>query len=507
MLKRVLGHLVLLLFAASNANAFNQSLPDPQTAVQVTALYRANQGQNLWVRFGRPTPLARAALSVLSEAHSHGLDPEDYRVDLLHVLHESLYQGAREHAEFFERELTASLLRLIADMRPAAFGALDDEARSEALALVLLDAVYADNLEGLLDRLAPKNPQYAALKGALREYDRRAHSGRQVSIGRGPPLEPGDVGERVARLRMRLLGIDDRAYGEYERSIFDATLEEAVKAYQALHGLDADGIVGATTVEHLDTSTVLRRAQIKLNLERWRRLPVELGREHVLVNIPEFRLRLVQSREEQLSMRVVVGAKSDPTPELNDEIEYLVFNPYWYVPRSIVGKELIPAQTKNLNYLSKNGYELLTEGKVVDASAVDWTADTLARFPYRVRQKPGPGNALGGVKFVFPNVLDIYLHDSPAKSLYSRAQRAFSHGCIRLENPEALAEALLREHPEWTESRISSTIARGETRQVNLADPVPVYLVYMTVRVQDDGRIGFFEDIYGRDRPKLATYL
>lgn len=507
MLSRALGQIVLSFCATVTALAFNDPTLQPQAADEVALLYRENQGQNLWVRFGRPTPQARAALRVLSEAHSHGLDAEDYRVDLLHVLHESLIQGAREHSEGFERELSRSLLRLIADMRPAEFDGLDDETRGEALALVLLDAVYADNLEGLLDRLTPRDPQYAALRAALVEHDRRFRDARQVPIGKGPVLKRGDINERVARLRMRLLGINDRAYGEYERSTFDGLLEDAVKAYQSLHGLDADGIVGPATLRHLDTSAAERRAQIELNLERWRRLPLELGRDHVLVNIPEYRLRLVQGREEQLSMRVVVGTRSDPTPELNDAIEYLVFNPYWYVPRSIARKELIPAQAKNSNYLSKNGYELLTESVVIDPVAVDWTEEVLARFPYRLRQKPGPGNALGGLKFVLPNTLDIYLHDSPAKSLYGRSQRAFSHGCIRLEYPELLAQALLREDPEWTQSRINSTVKRGVRRQVNLAEPVPIYLTYMTVRVHDDGSIAFFDDIYARDRAQLARYL
>ena len=206
-------------------------------------------------------------------------------------------------------------------------------------------------------------------------------------------------------------------------------------------------------------------------------------------------------------MRVVVGAKSDPTPEFVDAIEYIVFNPYWYVPRSIIRKELIPAQASNSNYLSRNGYELLDDRGVVDPASLDWAGDAIARFPYGIRQKPGPGNALGGLKFVLPNPLDIYLHDSPAKKLYARTQRAFSHGCIRLEYPELLAQALLKEDPEWTESSISAAIARGTTRQVNLGAPVPIYFTYMTVRVHDDGAVSFYDDVYGRDRATLARYL
>ena len=504
---RALGYLVLFFAAITGAYAVNDPVPLPPTTEEVTLLYRANQGQNLWVRFGRPTPFARAALSVLSEAHSHGLDENDYQVDLLHVLHESLIQGAQEHAQAFELGLSKSLLQFVADMRPNDFGSLGKQARAEGLVMLVLDAVYADELEHLADRLTPRDPQYAALQAALGEYDARARYGRQVQIGSGPILKRGDFGPRVALLRMRLLGLADRAYGEYERSLFDEELESAVIAYQVLHGLDADGVVGPATVQHLDRTDDERRAIIRLNLERWRRLPLDLGREHVLVNIPEYRLRLVQGREERLSMRVVVGAKTNQTPEFSDEIEYLVFNPYWYVPRSIVREELIPAQSQSSDYLSRHGYELLDGDRVIDPASVDWTPEMLQRFPYKVRQKPGPGNALGGLKFVLPNSLDIYLHDSPQRHLYARSRRGFSHGCIRLEYPELLAQALLKERPEWSESSISSAIARGVRRQVNLSAPVPIYLTYLTVRVEDDGSVAFLDDVYGRDAARLARYL
>ena len=206
-------------------------------------------------------------------------------------------------------------------------------------------------------------------------------------------------------------------------------------------------------------------------------------------------------------MRVVVGSEINPTPEFNDEIEYLVFNPYWYVPNSILRKEMLPSIQRNSEYLSANRYELLADGRALSPEEVDLRNVDFSQFPYRVRQKPGARNALGAVKFLFPNPLNIYLHDSPAKSLFAQSKRAFSHGCIRLEYPDLLAQALLEKNSEWTESRINSTITRGARHQVNLDESVPIYLAYFTVRVLDSGDVAFFDDIYGRDSAGLEKYL
>lgn len=507
MLLHVLGYNLLLLFMTESAEALTEARLRPEIAKVVNSLYEANQEQELWVRLRKPTPAARTALRILAEARSHGLDDEIYRVDLLHVLYEGLTQGSAEHARDFELGLSKSLLRLIGDMRPADFDGLPEEERANALSIAVRNAVYADQLEQFFDRLVPRHPQYGALREALQTYEFRAQSSPRIAVGEGRNLSRGDVGPRVARLRARLLGSDDSAYGEYERSTFDDVLERAVRAYQEVNGLASDGIVGRSTVRHLDMSDEERIARIKLNLDRWRRLPVDLGRDHVLVNIPEYRLRYVRGREQSLSMRIVVGSKSNPTPEFNDEIEYLVFNPYWYVPQRIVREELLPTVRRNSSYLSANRYELLADGRAISPEDVDFLNVDFSRFPYRVRQKPGSHNALGAIKFLFPNRLNISLHDSPAKNLYAQSRRAFSHGCIRLEYPDLLAQALLEKNTEWTESRINSTITRGARRQVNLDESVPIYLAYFTVRVLDSGDVAFFDDIYGRDFAPLGQYL
>lgn len=503
MLRRVPVYILLLLSTMASAEAMFEASQRPQIADAVNSLYEANQWEEIWVREGQPTPAAQTALRALAEARSHGLDDDLYGVDILHLFYESLAQGSTEHAQNFDLGLSMSLLRLIGDLRPAEF----HTAPEEGLANTVLDAIHSGQLGQFLDGFLPRDPQYHALREALQVYELRAHSRPKVTIGDGPRLKIGDVGPRVARLRARLLGSFHFAYGEDQRMTFDALLERAVREYQEANGLTVDGIAGLSTVRHLDMSDDERIARIKLNLHRWRQLPVDLGRDHVLVNIPEYRLRYIRDREQSLSMRVVVGSKSSPTPELNDEIEYLVINPYWYVPRGILRRELLPTIQKNSNYLSENRFELLADDRAIQPEEVDFGDVDFSRFPYRVRQKPGSHNALGTIKFLLPNPSNIYLHDSPAKSLFARSDRAFSHGCIRLEHPDLLAQALLEKDTEWTESRISSTITRGERQQVNLDESVPVYLAYFTVRVRDDGDVAFFDDIYGRDSAHLKKYL
>jgi murein L,D-transpeptidase YcbB/YkuD len=257
----------------------------------------------------------------------------------------------------------------------------------------------------------------------------------------------------------------------------------------------------------MDMTAAERAARIRLALARWRELPVALGEEYVHVNIPEYRLEMIRDGARELEMRVVVGSTNDPTPAFNDEIEYLVFNPYWHVPRRIALEELVPKAAGSAGYLTKQNYEVLQDGQLVEEASINWADMNAAKFDYRIRQRPGPGNALGEVKFLFPNPMNIYLHDSPARSLYAHSMRAFSHGCIRLEDPMALAAALLEGRDNWDSRSIDGIIDKGNRRQINLDQPVPVYLTYITARVTDSGELALYRDIYDRDASVLARYL
>ena len=502
MLRYASGLVAILVLAAAGARVSATTVAaQPGSATESS--YRETHGELLWLNEGKPNALSREALEILVESSSHGLHADEYWLDELTILNESLVRGTSDFAAEYEGLLTDALLRLFRDLRPQLAQQSPGEAGAGTdLALRLIDAVRSGDLRRFYESLIPRHRQYSALRAALRQTE----SGigiATVSLGRGPTLRRGDSGERVAVLRARLLD----EYWSDSNAVFDAALEAAVRKYQLLNGLTPDGFVGRHTQEHMDMSAADRAARIRLALARWRELPVELGRDYVHVNIPEYRLEMFRDGSPSLDMRVVVGSKEDPTPDMIDELEYLVFNPYWHVPRRIALEELVPQAAVSPGYLGRNDYEVLSEGAVIDEQSIDWAGMDQKSFAYRIRQRPGKSNALGTVKFLFPNSLDIYLHDSPARSLYERTARAFSHGCIRVEDPQALARALLESQGTWDDARIAETIGKGARRQINLREPVPVYLTYITVKVTETGEIAFFDDVYGRDSPVLRRYL
>jgi murein L,D-transpeptidase YcbB/YkuD len=327
----------------------------------------------------------------------------------------------------------------------------------------------------------------------------------------GPALKRGDRAAAVATLRERLrLESDLRSQGKGEDSAsFDEALEQAVRRFQRAHGLEDDGVVSAATRAELNISAADRAEQLALNLERWRWLPQDLGRRRILVNIAAYQLQLIEDEEVVMSMRVVVGMQYKRTPVFSDTMRYIVLNPNWHVPRSIAVDELIPKVQSDPSYLERFGMRLLTTGpdpQEVDPTTVDWTSVRADSFPYRFRQEPGRLNALGRIKFMFPNPYDVYLHDTPSRSLFDRAQRDFSHGCIRIEKPIDLAVYLMRRNSQWKRDAIEAALDEGTERTIYLPKPMPIHLLYWTAWSDDDGTIQFRPDIHGLDQP-LAEAL
>jgi len=279
---------------------------------------------------------------------------------------------------------------------------------------------------------------------------------------------------------------------------------EGVKRFQTRHGLEADGKLGPRAITELNRPMSDRVEQLRLTLERWRWVPHNFAEPPIVVNIPEFLLRAYDAqREPALNMRVVVGrAMRTQTPVLEEDMKYVIFWPYWNVPPSILRGEIIPKIAKDPAYLHKNNYEVVTySGQVVTDGVV--SDDVLAQLragKLMVRQKPGPKNALGLIKFIFPNDNNVYLHSTPSQSLFSRTRRDFSHGCIRVEDPKALAEWVLRNNPGWTRERIEAAFQAQKEQRVNLARTIPVLIVYGTAIVKEDGQVFFFDDIYGYDK-------
>jgi murein L,D-transpeptidase YcbB/YkuD len=317
-------------------------------------------------------------------------------------------------------------------------------------------------------------------------------------------LKPGQTSPLASALARRLA-----ASGDYTSApppagaatIYGRDLQEAVKRFQRRHGLADDGVVGPALAAEMNVPVEARIRQIELNMERWRWLPRDLGDPYILVNIPEMRLDVSEHGTSSLTMRVVVGKPETQTPIFSDRMTYLVFAPVWNIPDDIAEKETLPSALNDPGFLNRMNMEVVDRsGNHVDPASIDLTSPE----KYRFRQRPGGSNALGLVKFMFPNQFNVYLHDTPADSLFARASRSFSHGCVRLEEPEKLAAYVLRDQPEWTADRIQEAMHGGEERIVKLKKAIPVYLGYWTARVTADRQVQFRKDVYGIDASQLA---
>jgi murein L,D-transpeptidase YcbB/YkuD len=480
-------------------------------AAELTRLYAARNWTPLWFDGYAPTPSARAMVKVLSEAGVRGLDPADYDLALL-------------HAELNRRRDPGPFIRDRADL------ALSVAAARFALALrrgrVSPDAVHAtyrlpvegfdlaatvDSLAGtrqpndLLQRLEPSFLHYWLLVAALVRYQQLARDSMQFILPPMPRrLEAGAAYEGAGTLRrlLRLLGDDrDTLPAQQADSVYDHRLVVAVQRFQMRHGLTPDGVIGDSTRVRLQHPFDARIRQLVLSLERWRWMPRRYTAPPIFVNVPEFRLYALsgpQSTESSvLRMDVVVGqAFKAETPLFAANMEYLIFSPAWDVPATIAENEIKPDAKKDPAYLARNRYELVRDGEVVPP----WPENIAAiNHGVRVRQTPGPHNALGGVKFVMPNDYQVYLHDTPAKSVFGQARRDASHGCIRVSDPVALARFLLRDQPEWGEEKIREAMSSGEPVRVTLRTPVPVLLIYATATARENGDVYFLPDIYGLD--------
>ena len=312
-------------------------------------------------------------------------------------------------------------------------------------------------------------------------------------------LKPGGHSPLVAVLAQRLSITGDYAPAATTgppAAVYDDVLQDSVERFQRRHGLTPDGVIGPAVVEALNVPATDRVRQIALNMERWRWLPSDADSRRIFVNIPEYRLEVQDAGQVPISMRVIVGRKTTQTPAFSGEMTYLVLAPFWNVPADIAEKETLPSAMQDPAFFRRTKMEVVDErGRPVDPDDVDFS-DTRA---YRFRQRPGSSNALGLVKFMFPNPFNVYLHDTPADALFSREARALSHGCVRVEKPEALADYLLEDHPEWTPDRIREAMHAEQQTTVRLRERIPVYIAYLTARVSSDGQMMFFQDVYGKD--------
>jgi murein L,D-transpeptidase YcbB/YkuD len=361
-----------------------------------------------------------------------------------------------------------------------------------------LTKVADDDVKTWVDVMRPPHSEYVALQKALDALHGQQEKGGWVTV---PAVsKPGSSGPAVVALRQRLaasghLEGDPAASGNYDEDV-----AEAVKSFQELHSIKATGILDKATLAVLNIPLDTRIRQVALNLQRWRWMPDDLGERHFMVNVPYFHLIAREHGKPVMDIRVIVGKVGNNTPIFSDEMETVVFSPYWNIPDSIAQGETLPAIARDPNYLARQNIEILrvSGGERVAASDVDWD-DPEALEGYAFRQKPGSGNALGNVKFLFPNSHNVYLHDTPTDQLFGKPTRAFSHGCIRVEEPEQLAKYVLKDFPEWDESSIGGAMHAGVEKHVKLKEKIPVHIVYFTAWVDENGGLHFQPDIYGYD--------
>ncbi|MEO1550503.1 MAG: L,D-transpeptidase family protein [Pseudomonadota bacterium] len=370
----------------------------------------------------------------------------------------------------------------------------------------LLNGVLsARNLTNFIAALAPSDPGYDAL---MEERTRLARLARKGGWGpkvpAGKTLRPGQSGARVEALRARL----GRILGQSlpAGSSYDESLIAAVKTFQDLYGLNADGVAGPATLQTVNATVGQRLGQVYVNLERHRWLNFNRGTRHIYVNQADYTVQVVEKGRVIYTSRTVIGKTEHQTPEFSDQMTHLVVNPTWHVPRSIATEKYLPELKRNPRALNKAGIQVMTRsGKAINAGLVDFRKFSKSNFPFIMKQPPGPGNALGRVKFMFPNQFAIYLHDTPAKRLFNRDLRAYSHGCIRVQKPFELAEVLLAPQMANPKGTFQSLLNAGRERQVNLDAPVPVHLTYQTAWVTPDGTPQYRADIYGRDAKVLRA--
>jgi murein L,D-transpeptidase YcbB/YkuD len=491
--------------------------PDFQTPLE--QLYQTTGHLPLWTQNGKTIPQARAVVASLMAADGKGLNAADYDGALLQRWLTELNSAPTVNPQqiaSFDVALSLSLMRYASNLyvgrinpRHVNFG-LNIEPKKPDLPVLVRRIASSDNPEEAIASLEPKLRLYENLKNALARYETLAKETPLPQLAFPAKFKPGERHADVPKLRRLLASLGD--FGEASPSkqnseIYDKALAEAVKRFQTRHGLAADAVIGKTTMAQLNFPLTDRVRQIQLGLERLRWLPEQIHGPYIIVNIPSFQLFGFQngsgSGKPDIEMNVIVGESINGrnTPVFHADMTYLIFRPYWNVPYKITAKEMLPQIMGNPGYLGRNNLEIVANFSP-NTTAYEPSFDhiqMLSTGALKLRQKPGPKNALGLVKFAFPNNNNVYLHSTPTKGLFKKARRDFSHGCIRVEDPVSLAQWVLKDQGDWTREKIEESMNRDKSKTVTLKTGLPVYIFYSTVLADENGQVMFFDDIYGHD--------
>ena len=481
-------------------------------------LYRDRHFQPAWIDSEGPLPHVESFLQEVRQADREGLKPADYHLDHISSL-VSEWRNSIARKERFPLTGRIDLELLLTDAfvlygHHLLNGRVDPEKlypdwlayqKDASLLDIAAEAIESGHVEDALQRLTPHDPLYVNLKKELAVYTQLSREGGWPVIPHPRTLKNRkDYGRYLSLLqkRLELSGDLEKAGHSHPRS-HDESLKKALKKFQKRQGLKADGFLNAATLKELNVPVEARIGQIAINMERLRWLPEENGRRYILVNIADFDLEVMEAGQVVMNMPIVVGKQNQRTAVFSGKMTYIELNPYWNVPQSIAVKEILPSVKKDITYLERNRIKVIEywqrQERVVNPAKVNWSRLNEDNLKYYFRQDYGPGNALGRVKFMFPNKFDIYLHDTPERHLFKRTKRTFSHGCIRIARPIDLAEYLLKEDLQWDRRKILAEIGKGKRQVLRLKEPVDVHILYLTAWMDRNGEMQFRPDIYEGD--------
>lgn len=484
-------------------------IPAEKADQRIARVYHEFGLRPLWVTKKGPDTRAIAIYEAIKSARDHGLNPDEYGFkDIEGVWH----SRSPKDLALLDVLLSVGLVEYISDLRHGRVQPIkEDEAlyyheadkKIDSVAIIEEMLAADDSAKFLADHF-PSHRYYKQTRKGLKQYRTLADTAASSNIPEGNTIHPGEADSRLPAIREHLVLTGDLEKTSDSDDYDDITVE-AVKRYQARHGLTVDGVIGKDTITELNVPFDYRVRQIEMNLERLRWTEHSLDGKHIIVDIPAYAAITMDNDNVVFKMPVIVGKHYHETPVFSETIKYVVINPYWTITPSIARNEMLPKLRKDPGYLKKKHISLFrgwSDDKEIDPWTIDWSKVSRTEMnQYRLRQNPGPGNALGVLKIVFPNEHSVCMHDTPNHNLFERSVKAFSHGCIRMDEPVKQASLVLSEtDSSWTEERIQEVVKSGKRTVVRLKDPMPVHIVYQTAWGDEDGTIHFVRDVYGRDK-------